>query len=81
MIHIVFFAALKEKLDCDSLSLSSDNIQNIEQVIAKIVEQNPSWQSAFSDTVLSAVNHNMVDKNHPVVPGDEVAFFPPVTGG
>jgi len=27
------------------------------------------------------VNHEMVDNAHPVKAGDEVAFFPPVTGG
>ena len=38
MINIVFFAALKEKLNCDSLSLSSDNIQNVEHVMEKLLE-------------------------------------------
>ena len=28
-----------------------------------------------------AVNHSHVDRRHPVRPGDEVALFPPVTGG
>ena len=31
--------------------------------------------------VLAAVNLCYVDKDHPVGDGDEVAFFPPVTGG
>ena len=31
--------------------------------------------------VLSAVNHEYVDLAHPLRDGDEVAFFPPVTGG
>lgn len=81
MINIVFFAALKEKLNCEALTLSSVNIQNVEQVMEKILEQHPNWQNAFSQTVLIAVNHNMVDKSHPVSSGDEIAFFPPVTGG
>ena len=30
---------------------------------------------------LTAVNLDYVDRSHPVGAGDEVAFFPPVTGG
>ena len=44
------------------------------------------WQAANGDValpanVLSAVNHEYVDRDHAVRDGDEVAFFPPVTGG
>lgn len=31
--------------------------------------------------LLAAVNHEHADPDHPVRDGDEVAFFPPVTGG
>ena len=45
-------------------------------------DKNKEWQSFFeNNTLLAAVNHDMVDENHPVKAGDEVAFFPPVTGG
>jgi molybdopterin synthase sulfur carrier subunit len=33
------------------------------------------------ENVLMAVNLEYVDADHPVEDGDEVAFFPPVTGG
>jgi molybdopterin synthase sulfur carrier subunit len=44
------------------------------------------WHAANGDAalpanVLSAVNHEYVERDHPVRDGDEVAFFPPVTGG
>ena len=38
-------------------------------------------QRALPANVLSAVNHEYVDRAHAVRDGDEVAFFPPVTGG
>ncbi len=37
--------------------------------------------AALPDNVLMAVNLEYVGANHPVEDGDEVAFFPPVTGG
>ena len=45
-----------------------------------------AWRAANGDrdlppNVLSAVNHEYVDSGHAVRDGDEVAFFPPVTGG
>ncbi|MEM8661651.1 MAG: MoaD/ThiS family protein [Pseudomonadota bacterium] len=31
--------------------------------------------------MIRAVNHDMVTSNSPLKDGDEIAFFPPVTGG
>ncbi|MEY8200718.1 MAG: MoaD/ThiS family protein [Colwellia sp.] len=45
-------------------------------------DKNEQWQQTFSNaSLLSAVNHDMVDGSYLVKSGDEVAFFPPVTGG
>jgi len=83
MIKVVFFAALREQLNCAELSLNADDSTNsIAKVKQLLVEQNPQWQETFNNaSLLSAVNHEMVDNAHPVKAGDEVAFFPPVTGG
>ncbi len=82
MIKIVFFAALREQLDCNELSLASDNISTIADIKKQLSDKNDHWQQVFTNaSLLSAVNHDMVDSSHPVKSGDEVAFFPPVTGG
>ena len=86
MIKVLFFASLREQLACQETvisaeELSNNNINTIELVIAFLIAQNPQWQNAFNSSVLSAVNQEMVNKTHPVNLGDEVAFFPPVTGG
>ena len=41
------------------------------------------YTDAFADVsiVRVAVNQEYVSMDHPVAPGDEVAFFPPITGG
>ncbi len=82
MIKVVFFAALREQLDCSDLSLESDNINTITDIKQQLSDKNEHWQQVFGNaSLLSAVNHDMVDSSHPVKSGDEVAFFPPVTGG
>ena len=81
MIKVLFFAALREQLNCETISIQLENNLSIEQVIKTLVAQHPEWQSAFDNTLLCAVNQTMVAKSHLVKSGDEVAFFPPVTGG
>jgi len=82
MIKIVFFAALREQLDCSELSISTDNIKTVADVKQQLSDKNAHWQQVLNNgSLLSAVNHDMVDVSHAVMSGDEVAFFPPVTGG
>jgi len=82
MINVVFFAALREQLDCESLTIDSNELNTVADVIKQLSARNEQWQQKLnSASLLSAVNHDMVDKSHPVKAGDEVAFFPPVTGG
>ncbi len=82
MIKIVFFAALREQLDCAELSIASADINTVADIKQLLSAKNDQWQQTFSNaSLLSAVNHDMVDSSHSVKSGDEVAFFPPVTGG
>jgi molybdopterin synthase sulfur carrier subunit len=82
MIKVVFFAALREQLNCSELSLNSDNLATVADVKKQLASKDDTWQSIFtSNTLLSAVNHDMVSSEQTIKPGDEVAFFPPVTGG
>ena len=48
--------------------------------VADIWARTSDGQS-LPDNVLMAVNLEYVGADHPVEDGDEVAFFPPVTGG
>ncbi len=82
MIKVVFFAALREQLDCSQLSLSSENLTTVADVKKQLASKNEQWQQIFAgNSLLSAVNHDMVDDEQAIKSGDEVAFFPPVTGG
>lgn len=82
MINIRFFASLREALDCESISLPAKNISKVSEVKAQLIAQHPKWETHLAhDSILNAVNHQMVDGEYVVKQGDEVAFFPPVTGG
>jgi molybdopterin synthase sulfur carrier subunit len=83
MIKVVFFAALREQLGCNGVTLdASEAINSVGKVKQALTNKNETWLKFFeNNALLAAVNHDMVDENHPVKSGDEVAFFPPVTGG
>jgi len=84
MIEVHFFASLREKLGCDSLSLAwAAELNSPRAVIARLaVERGAAWREALqNEQVLVAVNQEIATLDAAVTDGDEVAFFPPVTGG
>ncbi len=77
MITVRYFARLRERLGRDSEEIElADRGATVADVWAKVSGGEP-----FPRNVLAAVNHEYVDIGHAVHDGDEVAFFPPVTGG
>ena len=75
-IKVRYFASLKE-----SVGRSEDNL-----TITGVLTVNEVWNRANSGkalpgNILAAVNMDYVDFDSLVKDGDEVAFFPPVTGG
>lgn len=82
MISVLFFAQLREQLGCDKLSLEMPTDSSVTGLRKKIIENNPEWlEFLASDKLLFSVNHTLVKASHTIQDGDEVAFFPPVTGG
>lgn len=77
-ITVKYFASLREILGRseDSLELGKGHI-----TVAEIWTKVAGTQKSLPDTVLSAVNMEYVKPDATVKDGDEVAFFPPVTGG
>ncbi len=83
MIEVVFFASLCEELGSDSVSMDASGITDVGEVIEKLAqEKGARWSELLMrENILVAVNQQMVDQKAAVVDKDEVAFFPPVTGG
>ncbi|MGB2740331.1 MAG: molybdopterin synthase sulfur carrier subunit [Cognaticolwellia sp.] len=82
MIKVLFFARLREQLSTDSLEISASNAKTTEQIRQQLAEKGELWAKVMAaDSLLVAVNQQITDWSHSVHEGDEVAFFPPVTGG
>ncbi len=81
-IKVLFFAALREAIGHSELQLSIAGPLQIKGVLALVSAQCPKVQRALAGgEVLAAVNQHLVGSTAWVSPGDEVALFPPVTGG
>ena len=83
MIKILYFASLREKLGTSGESIELPaGVADIGGVLAMLAARGGEWASlATVKNLKSAVNQEMARNSTPVKDGDEVAFFPPVTGG
>jgi molybdopterin synthase sulfur carrier subunit len=81
MINILFFAQVRELTGCDRLTLESE-FSSVEALRAHLAQRSERWLLALEEgKLLAAVNQTLVSFDTPLADGDEVAFFPPVTGG
>lgn len=79
---ILFFASLKEQLSQAELELDVREFSTIADLISHLSERGDNWQKAFANpNLLCAVNQSMCTPEQTISAGDEIAFFPPVTGG
>jgi molybdopterin synthase sulfur carrier subunit len=83
-IKVLYFAGLREQVGSRSedLDLPSE-VTTVAGIRAMLLARGGVWQSALAQgkAVRVAVNQEMAAATTPVRQGDEVAFFPPVTGG
>lgn len=73
-IHVKFFASLKDKLNLEDTTVEQANTVGQAWDIATDNADRPS-------NVLVAINLEYAQFDDTIKAGDEVAFFPPVTGG
>ena len=84
MIKVLFFARIREQLDCASLEREwDDSVRSVDGLRAALVASGgEQWQAALTEeNIICAVNQQVITGNIELADGDEVAFFPPVTGG
>ena len=75
-IKVRFFASLREQMGQAEEAISADGILTVADVWGRVSRGRP-----LPPAILHAVNMNYADALTPVKDGDEVGFFPPVTGG
>lgn len=75
-IHVLYFASLREAMGRQRDELAPGGIASVADVWAAVAPGEP-----MPANLLMAVNQEYVNTEAHVHDGDEVAFFPPVTGG
>ena len=83
-MKLLYFAWIRTKLGVAEETISpTDDISNVLKLIEWLESRDDKFRAVFSDKthIKVAVNQEYVDFDYPVKHGDEVAFFPPVTGG
>ncbi|WP_108649477.1 molybdopterin synthase sulfur carrier subunit [Dongshaea marina] len=82
MIKVLFFAQIRELLNVGELTLELGSLSTVDEVRQALSERGEKWDFALeSDRLLASVNQTICSLDSRVQPGDEIAFFPPVTGG
>jgi molybdopterin synthase sulfur carrier subunit len=83
MIRVRYFASLREAVGVDEETLPAEQAGSVAEIRARLCERGGAWADALGDgrPVLAAVNQRMARPDTAVADGDELAFFPPVTGG
>jgi molybdopterin synthase sulfur carrier subunit len=76
MITIRYFGSLKE-----SLGKSFETVDAVENLTVLDIWNLVNSDFSIAENILTAINMDYVPRSEMVKNGDEVAFFPPVTGG
>ena len=79
-LNVLFFAGYRELVGMDSVRLQVEPGARVADLVQAVRERGGGF-GALPATPAVAVNHTVVPGDHPLAPGDEVAFLPPVAGG
>ena len=77
-MNILYFASLKESLKIANEVINANLITVAE---LRLILIDKYGKQHFPDNILCAVNHQIANDTILLNNGDEVAFYPPVTGG
>lgn len=83
-LKVLYFAGIREKVGCDAETVDlAAPVATVAALRELLVDRGAAWRDALGGTrnLRVAVNQVMAGPDTPLASGDEVAFFPPVTGG
>lgn len=79
-IKVLFFASMADAAGTREMSVEAAGITDVISVFDRCAGKHPALES-YRSSVLLALNAEFAQPSSPVRDGDEVAFFPPVSGG
>lgn len=83
-MKLLYFAWLKQKIGTGEEDITlPDDVATLGALVTWLKSRGPGYEEALGDlaVVRFAVNQDFAGLDHPLSDGDEVAVFPPVTGG
>lgn len=83
-MKLLYFAWIKSKVGIGEEDIAPPaGVSTVGTLVEWLKARSAGHAAAFAELkiVRAAVNQEHVGLDHPIKPGDEVAFFPPVTGG
>ncbi len=79
-IRVLFFASLADTTGIRETSVEASGFPDVESIFSHFAKHHPTLEN-YRSSALFALNSDFTRPDTPVRDGDEVAFFPPVSGG
>lgn len=79
-LNVMYFARYREALGVEGETVEGE-FATLKHVRAYLLQREGVWQVLAEPNLMCARNEELCKLDEPLVEGDEVAFFPPVTGG
>lgn len=83
-MRVLYFAWVRQKVGLAEEEVAPPaQVRDVAGLMAWLTDRSAGHAAAFADPrqLRAAVNQDFAAPDHPVAAHDEVAFFPPVTGG
>jgi molybdopterin synthase sulfur carrier subunit len=83
-MKLMYFAWVREKIGIAEETVPKpDEVTDVESLVDWLKDRGDNYFAAFNlpGVVRVAVNHEHAHLDHPLIDTDEVAIFPPITGG
>ena len=82
-MRILYFAWLKSKTGVGEEIVDATGIETVQDLVHVLRRRGGGHAEALADlkAIRVAVNQDFAEFDQRLAPGDEIAFFPPVTGG